>query len=769
MADWAFSGVDERVAMELAEFLPERIFDAHAHIYRLSDLHSTDRFFIDGPKLVCLDAWRERVGRQVDERRLRGGLFVPMPTAHCEIGTINSFVVEQLAGAPESRGLIAVSPDTPRDGVAGCLENPDIVGFKPYHLFSTDKPTFQSPIGSFLPDWVWEVADREGLVIMLHLVKDQALADPENQSYIRRMCLSYPNARLILAHCARGFHAPNTVRGLSSLGGLQNVWFDTSGICESAPIAAVLEAFGPTRLLWGSDFPVSEMRARCVTVGDNFAWVAPDKVADVESAPACSAMLVGLESLRAVREAAEVRCLDRDDLDDIFFHNARRLFGLHSEQGNATQALYDRAKKRIPGGVQLFSKRPEVFAPDQWPAYFREARGCEVWDLDGGHYYDMSLNGIGACLLGFRDADVTRAVQRRINLGSMCTLNPPEEVELADLLCDIHPWAEQVRFTRTGGEAVSVAVRIARATTDRSVIAVCGYHGWHDWYLAANLGETDALRGHTLPGLDPLGVPRELRGTTVGFQYHDMEAFESILKEHGESLAAVIMEPCRYYDPEPGFLERIRDRAHEHGALLVFDEITIGWRLCLGGAHMKLGVNPDIAVFAKALGNGYPMGAVIGTRAAMEGAHQSFISSTYWTESIGPAAALATIRKLQRTNAPERIAHIGQMVSDFWREHARKHTLPVEVGDGYPCFAHFRFVHDMADELRTLYTQLMLERGFLAGISIYPTLAHTEEVVRLYGAAIDEVFAETADALRAHDIETRLKGPVAHSSFRRLI
>ena len=278
-------------------------------------------------------------------------------------------------------------------------------------------------------------------------------------------------------------------------------------------------------------------------------------------------------------------------------------------------------------------------APDQWPAYFREARGCETWDLDGRHYYDCGLHGVGAALLGFRDPDVTRAVQRRVALGALCTLNPPEEVELAERLCAIHPWAEQARFTRSGGEAMAVAVRIARATSDRSAVAVCGYHGWHDWYLAANLGDNDALRGHLLPGLDPLGVPGELRGTCLPFAYNDVRQLREIIAQHGRRLAAVVMEPCRFHDPDPGFLEFVRDETRRAGALLIFDEITVGWRLNHGGAHLQLGVDPDMAVFAKTLSNGHPMAAVIGTGEAMEGAHGSFIISTYWTDGVGPAAA----------------------------------------------------------------------------------------------------------------------------------
>ncbi|MFA5865795.1 MAG: aminotransferase class III-fold pyridoxal phosphate-dependent enzyme [Phycisphaerae bacterium] len=442
---------------------------------------------------------------------------------------------------------------------------------------------------------------------------------------------------------------------------------------------------------------------------------------------------------------------------------------IENSQQSKTQRLYQHAKQRIPGGTQLLSKRPEMFAPDKWPAYFSEARGCEVWDLDGKHYFDMSTNGIGACLLGFADPDVTRAVVRRVEQGSMCSLNPPEEVELADLLCEIHPWADQVRLTRTGGETATVAVRIARATTDRSLIAICGYHGWHDWYLAANLGESDALRGHLLPGLEPLGVPRELRGTALPFQYNDRKALEEIINKYGDTLAAVVIEPCRYQNPQPGFLEFVRDQTHRCGALLIFDEITIGWRLGFGGAHLKLGVNPDLAIFAKALGNGHPIGAVIGTGAAMKGAHDSFISSTYWTESVGPVAALTTIRKMNATQVWEHAARIGSRVMQGWQQSAEKYRLPVVVEDGYPCLAHFRFDHPQSQAIRTLYTQLMLERGILAGPAIFPTLAHTDQIAEQYANAIDDVFQAIAQILADKTLEQKLKGPVAHSGFRRLL
>ncbi|MGI5817846.1 MAG: aminotransferase class III-fold pyridoxal phosphate-dependent enzyme [Armatimonadota bacterium] len=768
--NWEFTATDEAIAEDLRGFIPQRVFDVHAHLYRVADLAlEPESFLARGPAEVGVEQWQERVGRQMPGADLSGALFIPDPRPAGTLDSVNDYVAGQLAANPGSRGAVIVSPEYPRERVEACLDNQQLVAFKPYHLFSAQKPTFEAPLASYLPEWAWSLADERGLLIVLHLVKSAALADPDNQRQIVQMCDRYPNARLLLAHAARGFHAPNTRKGISALRGLQNVWFDTAAVCQPAAILAILHQFGPRRLMWGSDFPVSEMRGRCVTVGDGFAWLDEDSMNWDRLSPGCNPSLVGLESLRALREAAETFGLTGADLQDIFSDNARRLLGTEQQSGTVTADLYRHARQRMPGGTQLLSKRPEMFAPEQWPAYFREARGCEVWDLDGRHYYDMSLNGISACLLGFRDPDVTAAVTRRLNLGSMSTLNPPEEVELADRLCELHPWAEQVRFGRCGGEMATIAVRIARATTDRSLVAVSGYHGWHDWYLAANLGESDALRGHLLPGLEPLGVPRELRGTTLTFEHGSAEQFEEIVREHGSQLAAVVMEPCRYSDPEPGFLEAVREGARRCGALLVFDEVSIGWRLEHGGAHLRYGVVPDLAFFSKALGNGHPIAAVIGTSEAMVGAHDSFISSTQWTESIGPTAALATLEKLERRRVTEHVSQIGSSVRELWRRSAVEHGLPLVVREGFACLTGFAFEHPQAHALRTLYTQLMLQRGFLAGAAFSPTLGHTDEIVAHFGKAVDEVFSEMAEALEADQVVERLDGPEAHSGFRRLL
>ena len=434
------------------------------------------------------------------------------------------------------------------------------------------------------------------------------------------------------------------------------------------------------------------------------------------------------------------------------------------------QQLYQLAKTLIPGGTQLLSKRPEMFAPDQWPGYFREAKGCEIVDLNDQRYVDMTMMGIGSCLLGYNDPDVTDAVVMRVKSGAMSTLNSPEEIDLAQLLLDIHPWAENVRFARTGGEAMAVAVRIARASTKRDLVAFCGYHGWHDWYLAANRQNRpggDALKEHLLPGLSPAGVPSQLAGTALPFAYNQIDTLKKIVERHGPRLAAVVMEPTRNTEPATGFLEGVRELCDKMGAVLVFDEISIGWRLTLGGAHLRFGVHPDIAVFAKAMGNGHPMAAIIGRANVMQAAQESFISSTYWTESVGPVAALATIHKMQRVSVPEHIEAIGKRLHEGVLEIVGRESIPLKLS-GYPAMTYFGFDHPDGLALQTLFTVRMLGHGILAGGAFYPSLAHAPEHVDQYLAAAEEVFAELGEALKKGDVTDRIGGPIRHSGFARL-
>ncbi|HEY6805827.1 MAG TPA: aminotransferase class III-fold pyridoxal phosphate-dependent enzyme [Pyrinomonadaceae bacterium] len=437
------------------------------------------------------------------------------------------------------------------------------------------------------------------------------------------------------------------------------------------------------------------------------------------------------------------------------------------EEKQTGQDLYRKARLRIPGGTQLLSKRPEMFLPDHWPSYYSHAKGADVWDLDGRKFTDMSYMGIGACVIGYADDDVDNAVKAAIDAGTMTTLNCPEEVELADLLCELHPWADMVRYTRAGGEALSVAVRIARSKTGRDRIAFCGYHGWHDWYLSANLFAKDALGSHLLTGLEPSGVPSQLTGTALPFHFNQIEELEQVLGDRRDEFAAIVVEPVRNYHPESGFLERIKEIAEEIGAVLIFDEVTSGWRLNTGGVHLLYGVSPHIAVFAKAMSNGYPMAAIIGTGSVMEAAQDTFISSTFWTEKIGPVAALATLRKHRDLNVAEHLIRVGEKVQKIWSDAAEKHGLAVTI-TGIPPLTHFSFNYQNALAMKTLYTQLLLERGFLATTAFYAAYAHQDEHIDKYGAATFEAFETIAKAVENNEVEKQLKGPVAHAGFYRL-
>jgi glutamate-1-semialdehyde 2,1-aminomutase len=429
--------------------------------------------------------------------------------------------------------------------------------------------------------------------------------------------------------------------------------------------------------------------------------------------------------------------------------------------------MQERARERIPGMTQLLSKRPDMFSLGVWPGYFSQARGAEVWDLDGNHYIDMSISGIGANVLGYADPDVDAAVQAVIEKGTSCSLNCPEEVELADILCGLHPWAEMVRYARTGGEAMAIAVRIARAYTKRDKIAFCGYHGWHDWYLAANLGTENALGEHHLNGLSPNGVPKGLTGTAFPFRYNHLEELEAVIARHKNDLAAIVMEPIRNIQPQPGFLEGIRDLADQAGSVLIIDEISAGFRMNTGGAHSILNLTPDIAVFSKALGNGYPIAAIIGLGDIMDAAQTTFISSTNWTERIGPAAALATIRKHSKFQVGSHLMQRGQEIQEGWKKAGEKCGLDITAGGIYP-LSHFVFNDEKALSMKAFFIQIMLEHGFLASTAYYAMYAHTHNHVSAYLTAADDAFCRIAEAKQKGDIEKKLVGKPSIKGFFRL-
>ena len=410
------------------------------------------------------------------------------------------------------------------------------------------------------------------------------------------------------------------------------------------------------------------------------------------------------------------------------------------------QKLWRHALDRIPGGAMLLSKRAEVLLPGEWPAYFDRASGCEVWDLDGKRYVDVGLMGVGTNILGYAHPKVDEAVRRVVDKGALSTLNAPEEVALADRLCELHPWAEMARFTRSGGEACAVAVRIARAASGKDAVAFCGYHGWHDWYLSANLADDAALDGHLLPGLEPAGVPRALKGTSRPFAYNDLDGLRTHL-EAGD-VGTVIMEVERSTPPAPGFLEGVRALTRRHDAVLVFDECTSGFRQVLGGHHLVHGVEPDIAIFGKTLGNGYAINAVIGRAEVMEAANRTFISSTFWTERIGPAAALAALEAMRLEDAPARVHGIGLDVRSRWEQAALSEGLELVV-TGVPSISTFAVKGRDARTIKTFVAHRMLAFRLLATNAFYSSIAHNEGVLDEYLNGFAQVLGE----IRSHGDE----------------
>ena len=430
------------------------------------------------------------------------------------------------------------------------------------------------------------------------------------------------------------------------------------------------------------------------------------------------------------------------------------------------QKLWKRAKKAIPGGNMLFSKRPEFFLPEKWPVYFSKSKGSKVWDLENKEYLDMSIMGIGTNTLGYNHPDVDDVVKKTIEKGNMSTLNCPEEVYLSEKLISMHPWSDMVKFTRSGGEANAVAIRIARAASGRDKIAICGYHGWHDWYLAANLSSKDKLNKHLLSGLKPLGVPKSLSGSTLTFSYNNISELEDLVKKN-KDIGVIKMEVSRNLEPKHGFLKKVRDLANKNGIILIFDECTSGFRQTFGGLHKLYNVNPDIAIFGKALGNGYAINAVIGKKDIMEFAQSTFISSTFWTERIGPSAALKTLDIMEKIKSWEIVTKKGNEIKKKWTQLAKKNNIQIELR-GIPALAEFKIKSKNFLHYKTLISQELLKDSILASNIIYFCTEHSKEDIDRYFESLKKVFKLIADCEDGRDINTLLETPVCHSTFERL-
>lgn len=420
--------------------------------------------------------------------------------------------------------------------------------------------------------------------------------------------------------------------------------------------------------------------------------------------------------------------------------------------------LWKEAQYLMPGGTQLMGRRPQLFAFGVTPILAERAEGAYFWDVDGNRYLDTSMS-LGAVLLGYCDPDVENAVDEQQKKGTIFPILHPVEIEMARLVTEVVPCAEMVRFGKSGGEANAVVVRIARAFTGRDKVAFCGYHGWHDWYISANLADPRSLESHLLPGVDARGIPRALLGTSIPFEYNNIDYLKKVFDDNKNQIACVIMEASRSYLPNEGYLAKVKDVTHENGALLIFDEVVTGFRLSLGGAQQYYGVTPDLATFGKAIANGYALTAIAGRRDVMEFSKELFISSLFWDDTCTLAAGVATIKKMKREKAAEKVAALGRRYMIEWQRLADSHKVPAKViGNPPSSTVVFEQAGSLSQrQLLTLYMQEMAKRGVFTGTGLFNvSLAHGDkELDELLGAS-EGALAVVGKALQKGNIREYL-------------
>ena len=427
--------------------------------------------------------------------------------------------------------------------------------------------------------------------------------------------------------------------------------------------------------------------------------------------------------------------------------------------------IWEKALKVIPDGNMLLSKRPDIFLPYGWPTYFNKAYGYKICDLSNQIYSDFSYMGVGTNILGYANKQIDNHVINKIRNGSISTLNSREDLILAEKLLEINSWAQMVKFTRTGGEAASVAIRIARAVSQKSKVIVCGYHGWHDWYLSTNLKDSSNLDKHLFEKTRIDGVPKELNETTYQFQYNDINSAKELIKKD-KKIGTIIMEVKRNIDPKDNFLKKIRKLCDEKNIVLIFDECTSGFRESYGGIHKNYAVFPDICIYGKALGNGYPINAIVGKKNIMENASNSFISSTFWTEGLGPTAAIKTLEVFKKEKSWKYLIHYGQKIKESWQDLSNTHNIKLEIS-GLDAIPVFNFKNANHQKYKTYLTQCMLEEGILASNAIYISTKHDKLIFNKYFKILDKIFKNISNCINEKEnIDNLLKYPVSSLTLR---
>jgi len=420
-----------------------------------------------------------------------------------------------------------------------------------------------------------------------------------------------------------------------------------------------------------------------------------------------------------------------------------------------SNALFAKASKVIPLASQTFSKSHLQWVQGVAPLFITHGKGSRVWDVDGNEYIDF-INGLLPVILGYQYKAVDDAIKHQLKKGIIFSLPSPLEYELAELLIKHIPCAEMVRFGKNGSDVTTGAVRLARAITGRDHIAACGYHGWHDWYIGSTARH--------------LGVPKSTRAMTHSFVYNDISSLERIFKKHKNKVAAVIMEPMNYSEPQNNFLQKVKTLARKHGALLIFDEIITGFRFDIGGAQKYFGITPDLATFGKSMANGMPIAALVGQKKYMRAVDDIFYSFTFGGECLSLAAAVATIREMEKKKVIPYLWHLGQILKD------RTNMLVAhyKLGDiisvvGKPPWQIFLIsstdsVSDL--EIKSYIQQELLKKGFLWFGQHNISFTHTKKDVNNLLDAYDKIFGRMKVLLENNSLKSSLEGKPITNIFK---
>lgn len=420
-----------------------------------------------------------------------------------------------------------------------------------------------------------------------------------------------------------------------------------------------------------------------------------------------------------------------------------------------SDTLWDKACAVIPGGCQTFSKMPYQHVAGVSPKLLSKGSGCRSWDVDGNEFIDYMMS-LGPNILGYADEEINSAAFQGASLGVVSSLGHPLEAVLAEKLVSLIPCAEMVRFGKNGSDVTSAAIRAARSYTGRDKIIVCGYHGWHDWYI----GSTSRN----------LGVPREIQSLTLEFYYNDVESLKRVFRENPDQIAAVIMEPVNFIEPDTGFLEAVRSVTQENNSILIFDEVITGFRMNIGGAQKHFGVTPDLACFGKAMANGYPMGALVGRSDIMSLFEKAFFSGTFAAELVSISASIATIDAIQDRGTLEHVAAMGQRLKSGYNEIASLlgiSHLTTMIGYGFwPEYVFKDTEGNISLETQSLFQQELVRRGILTRAGMFLCGSHQTSDIDKTLSAFQEAMEVVSAAVKSNKVLDWLDGDVLEPVIR---